>query len=81
VLNRKRIGTEEKEKEEEEAERDMVSTISFIQPNFQHSFAASRILTRTVSLKGIYMAQIQERWYHKDRIRGLNIPGYTLYSA
>jgi hypothetical protein len=34
-----------------------------------------------VSSKGIDMALIQEPWYHKDCIRGLNIPGYTLYSA
>jgi hypothetical protein len=59
----------------------MVSTISFIQANLQHSIAASRILTRTVCVKGIDMAQIQELWYRKNRIRGLNIPGYTLYSA
>jgi len=34
----------------------MVSTISFIQANLQHSIAASRIITRTVSVKGIDMA-------------------------
>jgi len=76
-----KIGTGEEEKKEEEAERDMVSTTSFIQSKLHHSIAASRILTRTVSVKGIYMARIQERWYHEDRIRSLNIPGYTLYSA
>jgi hypothetical protein len=27
------------------------------------------------------MALIQELWYCKDCIRGLNIPGYTLYSV
>ena len=27
------------------------------------------------------MALVQEPWYRKDCIRGLNIPGYTLYSA
>jgi hypothetical protein len=54
----------------------MVSTISFIQANLQHSIAASRILTRTVSTKGI-----QELWYRENCIKGLNIPGYTLYSA
>jgi hypothetical protein len=52
----------------------MVSTISFIQANLQHSIAASRIFTRTVSVKGIDMALIQEPWYLEDRIRGLNIP-------
>jgi len=59
----------------------MVSTISFIQANLQHSTAASGILTRTVGVKGIDMALIQEPWYRKDCVRGLNIPGYTLYCA
>jgi len=59
----------------------MVSTISFIQANLQHSIAASGIFTRTVGNKGIDMALIQEPWYCKDCIRGLNIPGYTLHSA
>jgi len=52
----------------------MVSTISFIQANMQHSIAASRVLSRTVSVKGIDMALIQEPWYRKGHIRGLNIP-------
>jgi len=59
----------------------MVSTISFIQANLQHSIAASGIFTRTVGDKGTDMALIQETWYHEDCIRGLNIPGYTLNSA
>jgi len=59
----------------------MVSTISFIQANLEHSIAASGILTRTIGVKGIDMALIQEPWYHEDCVRGLNIPGYTLYSA
>jgi hypothetical protein len=59
----------------------MVGTISFIQANLQHSIAASRILTRTVGDKGIDMALIQEPCYRENCIRGLNIPGYTLYSA
>jgi hypothetical protein len=58
-----------------------VSTISFIQANLQHSIAASRILARTVGVKGIDMGLIQEPWYRWDCIRGLNIPGYTLFSA
>jgi len=58
-----------------------VSTISFIQANLQHSFAASGIFTRTAGNKGIDMALVQEPWYHKNCIRGLNIPGYTLYSV
>jgi hypothetical protein len=60
---------------------DMVSTISFIQANLQHSIAASRVLSRTVSVKGIDMALTQEPWYHEGHIRGLNIPQYTLFSA
>jgi hypothetical protein len=59
----------------------MVSTLTFFQANPQHSVAASRILTRTVSGMGIDMALIQELWYRKNCVRGLNIPGYTLYSA
>jgi hypothetical protein len=59
----------------------MVSTISFIQANLQHSVAASRVLARTVIGKGIDIALIQEPWYRKTCIRGLNISGYTLYSA
>ena len=79
---REEIGRGEEEKEEEEeAEHDMVSIISFIKANLQHSSAASRILTRTVSIKGIDMVLIEEPLYCKDHIRGLNIPGYTLYSA
>jgi hypothetical protein len=55
--------------------------LTFIQANLQHSIAASRILARMVSGKGIDMALMQELWYHENCIRGLNIPGYTLYSA
>jgi len=69
------------EEGEEEAEQVMVSTISFIQANLQHSIAASRILTRTAGIKGIDMALIQEQWHRGDCIRGLNIPGYTLFSV
>ena len=60
---------------------DMVNTISFIQANLQHSIAASRVLSRAVSVKGIDMVLIQEPWYHESHIRGLNIPGYTLFST
>jgi len=59
----------------------MVSTISFIQAKLQHSFADSRIITRTVSVKGIDMTLIEEPCYREDCIRGSNISGYTLYSA
>jgi hypothetical protein len=59
----------------------MVSTVSFIQANLQHSIAASRILTRTVGGKGIDMALIQEPWFRDGSIRGLNLPGYSLFSA
>jgi hypothetical protein len=47
--------------EEEEKANLMVSTITFIQANLQHSIAASRILTRMVSGKGIDMALIRNR--------------------
>jgi hypothetical protein len=59
----------------------MVNTNTFIQANLQYSIAASGILTRKAGVKGIDMALIQEPWYREDCIRGLNIPGYTLYSA
>ena len=59
----------------------MVSTISFIQANLQHSIAASRILSRAVSVIGIDMALIQESWFREGRMGGLNIPGYTLFSV
>jgi len=62
-------------KNEEEAERIMVSTISFIQANLQHSTVASGVFTRKVGLKGIDMALVQEQWYREDCKRGLNIPG------
>ena len=68
-------------KKEEEAERIMMSTISFIQANLHHSIVASGIFTRTVGLKGIDMALVQEQWYREDCTRGLNIPRYALYSA
>jgi hypothetical protein len=55
------------------AEHIKVSTISFIQANLQHSIAASRVLTRTVVVKGIDMVLIQETWYRDGRIMGLNI--------
>jgi hypothetical protein len=64
----------------EEAELVMASTISFIQGNLQHSITASRIFTRTVGIKGIDVALIQEPWYCGSYIRGLNIPGYSLFS-
>jgi len=51
--------------------------ITIIQANLQHSIAASRVLNRSVNVQGIDMALIQEPWYCKDRIRGLNTPGYT----
>ena len=38
----------------------MVSTISFIRVNLQHSITASRVFSRTVAVKGIDMALIQE---------------------
>jgi hypothetical protein len=59
----------------------MVSTISFIQANLQPSIAASSNFTRTVGVKGIDMVVTQEPRYRTGCVRGLNIPGYTLYSV
>jgi hypothetical protein len=71
----------EMEEEKEEAECDMVCTTSFIQANLQHNISASRVLSRTVSVKGIDMVLMQEPWYCEGRIMGLNILGYTLFFA
>jgi len=57
----------------------MVCDTSFIEANLQHTIAASRVLSRTVSVKGINLALIEEPWYREGRIRGLNIPGCTLF--
>jgi exonuclease III len=57
----------------------MVSSISFVQANLQHSIAASRVLSRTVAVKGIDMALVQEPRLREGCIMGLNIPGYTLF--
>jgi len=59
----------------------MLCNTSFIEANLQHTIAASRVLSWTVIVKGIDMALIQEPWYREVRIRGLNIPGHTLFSA
>jgi hypothetical protein len=59
----------------------MVSTTSFIQVNLQHSIAVPKVLSRTVSVKGIDMALIQETRFCKGRIRGLNVPAYTPFST
>ena len=58
----------------------MVNTITFIQANSQHSIAASGILTRTVGVKGIDKALIQEPCYRDGCVGGLVIPGYTLHT-
>jgi hypothetical protein len=58
----------------------MVSTITFIQANSQHSIAASGILTRTVGVTGVDVALIQEPWYRDGCVSRLGIPGYTLYT-
>jgi hypothetical protein len=34
-----------------------------------------------VSVKGTAVVLIQEPWYHESCIRGLNIPGYTMFSV
>ena len=69
------------EEEGDEAKLDMVSALSFIQAKLQHSIAASSVISRIVSFKGIEMGLIQESCYREGRIRDLNIPGYTLFSA
>jgi hypothetical protein len=51
----------EVKEEEEEAECDKAGATSFIQANVQHSIAASRVLSKTVSV-GIDMTLIQEPW-------------------
>jgi len=78
------VGGEEirdEEEENEEAERVMVSAISVIQANTQHTIAASGVLTRTVVVKGIDMEMVQETWHREGCIRDINILVYTLYSA
>jgi hypothetical protein len=59
----------------------MVSTISFIQANLQRSYAASGILTRVIGVRGIDFGLVQEPPHRDGCIGGLNIAGYTLYSA
>jgi hypothetical protein len=59
----------------------MVSTISFIQANLQHSIAASRILTGTGGGKVIDMVLIQKLWFCHGCIRDLNFPRYSLFSV
>jgi hypothetical protein len=54
-----------------------MSIISFIQANLEHSIATSRRIARTISVKEIDMALVQEPWYREDCIMGLNISGYT----
>jgi hypothetical protein len=84
VLNLRGRSKEEmkvEEEEEEESELDMVSAISFTQANLQRNIAIFRVISRTVSVKEIYMVLIQEPWQHEGRIRDLNIPGYTLFSG
>jgi len=59
----------------------MLSTISIIQANLQHSFADSGIFSRTMGVNGIDMALVQEPCYRDDYITDLNISGYTPYST
>ena len=71
----------QKERSRKAVECAIVSTISFIQANLQHSITASRFHTRTVAVKGIDIVLIQEARYRGGRIMDLNIPGYTLFCA
>ena len=81
ILGVKLEGKKQEKYEEEGAAQNMVSTISFIQANLQHSIAASGFLTRKVSAEGADVSLVQEPWCREDCIRGLTVPGYTLYSA
>jgi hypothetical protein len=69
------------EEENEEAECDILCNTLSIQANLQQNITALRVVSRAVSVKGIDMALIQSSWYREGRIRGLNITGYTLFSA
>jgi len=61
------------------AERDMVSTISFIQTKLQHRIAVSRVLTRTAVDKGIDKALKEEAWYREGYSMGLiDMIGYDV---
>jgi len=71
---RKKIENKEEEEEEEWTD-NMVSTITFLQANLQHSIAASGILTRTVGVAGVDMALMQETRYRDGCVGGLRIPG------
>ena len=66
----------QKDRSRKAAERVMVSIISCIQANLQHGIAASRVLTRTVAVKGIDMTLIQESCYREGRIK----PKYSSYT-
>ena len=72
MSNQREENKKKAEEEEEEAKSDIVSTISFIQDNVQHSIATSRAFTRTVVVQGIYTALIKELWYCESHIMGLN---------
>jgi hypothetical protein len=74
--NRKR----QKRRREEEDERGMVRNISLIQLNLQQGTAASRLLTRSVTIKVRHVTNTGTL-VSRGPIRGLNIPGYTLFSA
>jgi len=79
--NQRRRSKGDTRKRKRRLKMDTVSTISFVHANLQHSIAVSRVISRTVCVKGIYVALIQESWYREDCIKGLNVPGYTLFSA
>jgi hypothetical protein len=53
---------ERKVEGEKETKYEMVCTTSFIQANLLQSIGASRVLSRKVSVKGIYMVLIQKPW-------------------
>jgi hypothetical protein len=78
---REKVKKPEEEEEMRRRPNKMVSTISFIQANLQHKIAASRIPTGAVGSKRIDIALIQEPWFRDGRIRGFNLPGYSIFSA
>jgi len=60
---------------------NVICNTSSIQANRQHNITASRVLSRTVSVKGIGMALIEKPWFCEGRIRGPKIPGHPLFST
>ena len=58
----------------EEAEVGMLSTVSFIQANLQHSIVVSVFISMTLCVQGIDVALIEEPWY-REGCQGPKCPG------